>query len=284
MTTVAIPAGDSASIFEANRKFLLGLAYRMLGSLTEAEDVVQDSYLRWQAADRKSVASPRAFLSTIATRLSLDRLKSARAQREQYVGPWLPEPVVDEGPAPGDAIELADDLSYSMLLALERLSPLERAAFLLHDVFDLDYGEVAETLERNEATCRQLAARARKNIRAARPRYRAKGEEAERLATAFLKASREGDAEALKSLLTDDVELHTDGGGLRPAALNVITGRDKIIAFFSGFARQGGGALPQALHVGMINAAPGIVTLEPAGLRSEEHTSALQSLMRLSYA
>src|SRR3546814_7336981 len=137
----------------------------MLEWLTEAEDVVQDSYLRWQAADRKSVAWPRAFLSTIATRLSLDRLKSARAQREQYVGPWLPEPVVDEGPAPGDAIELADDLSYSMLLALERLSPLERAAFLLHDVFDLDYGEVAETLERNEATCRQLAARARKNIR-----------------------------------------------------------------------------------------------------------------------
>src|SRR3546814_19419549 len=121
----------------------------MRGSLTEAEDGLQDSYLRWQAADRKSVASPRAFLSTIATRLSLDRLKSARAQREQYVGPWLPEPVVDEGPAPGDAIELADDLSYSMLLALERLSPLERAAFLLPAVFARDYGEGAETQERN---------------------------------------------------------------------------------------------------------------------------------------
>src|SRR3546814_2306025 len=153
-----------------------------------------------------------------------------------------------------------------MLLALERLSPLERAAFLLHDVFDLDYGEVAETLERNEATCRQLAARARKNIRASRPRYRAKGVEVERLATAFLKASREGDAEALNSLLTDDVELRTDRGGLRPAALNVITGRDKIFAFSSGFARKGGGALPQVLHVGLINAAPGIVTLEQDGL------------------
>src|SRR3546814_3990837 len=135
----------------------------MLEWLTEAEDVVQDSYLRWQAADRNSVASPRAFRSTIATRLSLDRLKSARAQREQYVGPWLPEPVVDEGPAPGDAIELADDLSYSMLLALERLSPLERAAFLLHDVFDLDYGKVAETLERHEAPGREPAARPRKD-------------------------------------------------------------------------------------------------------------------------
>ncbi|PWG02311.1 sigma-70 family RNA polymerase sigma factor [Sphingosinicella humi] len=266
MTTATIPGGDGASLFEANRKFLLGLAYRMLGSLAEAEDVVQDSYLRWQAADRKAVASPRAFLSTIATRLSLDRLKSARAQREQYVGPWLPEPIVDEGPLPGEAIELADDLSYSLLLALERLSPLERAAFLLHDVFDLDYGEVAEALQRSEASCRQLAARARKNIRAARPRYRAKREEAERLATAFLKASREGDAEALKSLLAEEVELHTDGGGLRPAALNVISGRDKIIAFFSGFARKGGGVLPEILHVGVINAAPGIVTLEPDGL------------------
>ncbi len=266
MTTAAIRAGGGAGAFEAHRPYLLGLAYRMLGSLAEAEDVVQDSYLRGQAADRKSVASPRAFLSTVATHLSLDRLKSARAQREQYVGPWLPEPIVDEGPAPGDAIELADDLSNSLMLALERLSPLERAAFLLHDVFDFDYGEVAEMLDRTEATCRQLAARARKNVRAARPRYKAKREEAERLATAFLKASREGDAETLKALLAEDVELHTDGGGLRPAALNVITGRDRIIAFFSGFARKGDGALPEVLQVGLINAAPGLVTLEPDGL------------------
>lgn len=266
MTTAAIRAGDGASLFEAHRQYLLGLAYRMLGSLAEAEDVVQDSYLRWQAADRNSVASPRAFLSTIATRLSLDRLKSARAQREHYVGPWLPEPIVDEGPTPGDAIELADDLSNSLLLALERLSPLERAAFLLHDVFDLDYGEVAETLERNEANCRQLAARARKNVRAARPRYKVERQEAERLATAFLKASREGDAEALKTLLAQDVEFHADGGGVRQAALNVIAGRDKVIAFFSGVARKTGGALPEVLHMGTINAGPGMVTLEYDGL------------------
>jgi RNA polymerase sigma-70 factor (ECF subfamily) len=266
MKTTAIRAGDGAATFEAHRQYLLGLAYRMLGSLAEAEDVVQDSYIRWQAADRGSVVSPRAFLSTIATRLSLDRLKSARAQREHYVGPWLPEPIVDEGPSPSAAIELADDLSNSLLLALERLSPLERAAFLLHDVFDLDYGEVAETLERNEATCRQLTARARRNVRAARPRYKAKREEAERLATAFLKASREGDAEALKSLLAEDVEFHTDGGGVRPAALRVIIGRDKIIAFFAGFARKGGGVMPRILHVGLINADPGLVTLEPDGL------------------
>ena len=266
MTIAAIPAHDLASTFEAHRKYLLGLAYRMLGSLAEAEDVVQDSFLRWQAADVKAVASPRAFLATIATRLSLDRLKSARAQREHYVGPWLPEPIVDDGPAPGDAIELADDLSYSLLLALERLSPLERAAFLLHDVFDLDYAEVAETLERNESTCRQLAARARRHIRAARPRFKVEREAAERLATAFLEASRRGDAEALKAMLAEDVEFHTDGGGVRPAALNVITGRDKIIAFFAGVARKAGGALPRILHVGTINAAPGLVTLEQDGL------------------
>ena len=265
MTTASIEA-DSASAFEAHRKHLLGLAYRMLGSVAEAEDVVQDSYIRWQAADRGSVASPRAFLATIATRLSLDRLKSARAQREHYVGPWLPEPVVDKGPAPGDALELADDLSYSLLLALERLSPLERAAFLLHDIFDLDYAEVAETLERSEANCRQLAARARKHIRAARPRFRVEREEAERLATVFLKASREGDSETLKALLAEDVEFHTDGGGVRPAALNVIAGREKVIAFFAGIARKAGAGLPRILHVGTINAAPGMVTLEADGL------------------
>jgi len=265
MATGSIEA-DRAKAFEAHRKHLLGLAYRMLGSVAEAEDVVQDSYLRWQAADRGSVASPRAFLATIATRLSLDRLKSARAQREHYVGPWLPEPIVDEGPAPGDAIELADDLSYSLLLALERLSPLERAAFLLHDIFDLDYAEVAATLERSEATCRQLAARARSHVRAERPRFKVERAEAERLANAFLKASREGDAETLKALLADDVEFHTDGGGVRPAALNVIAGRDKVMAFFTGIARKTGGALPRILHVGTINAAPGLVTLESDGL------------------
>ncbi len=261
-----IPTDDSATAFEPHRRHLLGLAYRMLGSVAEAEDVVQDSYLRWQATDRESVASPRAFLSTIATRLSLDRLKSAQARKEHYVGPWLPEPLVDDEAAPGHAVELADDLTYSLLLALERLSPLERAAFLLHDVFDLDYAEVAETLERNEAACRQLAARARRNVQTARPRYKVKREEAERLAAAFLKASRQGDADALKAMLAQDVEFHSDGGGLRPAALNVITGQANVIAFFAGLARKFGGGIPPVLHLGTINAAPGFATLEADGL------------------
>lgn len=264
--THPIPADDMAGTFEAHRRHLLGLAYRMLGSVAEAEDVVQDSYLRWQAADRASVASPRAFLSTVATRLSLDRLKSAQARKEHYVGPWLPEPLVDESAAPDKAVELADDLTYSLLLALERLSPLERAAFLLHDVFDLDYAEVAETLDRNEAACRQLAARARRNVQTARPRYKVKRDEAERLAAAFLKASRQGDAAALKAMLAEDVEFHSDGGGLRPAALNVITGRAHVIAFFAGLARKFGSQMPTVLHLGPINAAPGVATLEADGL------------------
>jgi RNA polymerase sigma-70 factor, ECF subfamily len=261
-----ILADDPASTFEPHRRHLLGLAYRMLGSVAEAEDVVQDSYLRWQAADRETVASPRAFLSTIATRLSLDRLKSAQARKEHYVGPWLPEPLVDDDSAPDHAVELADDLTYSLLLALERLSPLERAAFLLHDVFDLDYAEVAETLDRNEAACRQLAARARRNVQTARPRFKVKREEAERLAAAFLKASRHGDADALKAMLADDVEVHSDGGGLRPAALNVIAGQANVIALFAGLARKFGGEIPLVLHLGTINAAPGFATLEADGL------------------
>src|SRR5262249_13365448 len=150
---------------------LLGLAYRMLGSVSEAEDAVQDAYLRWHAADRDAVSDVRAFLTTTTTRICLDTLKSARARRETYVGPWLPEPVLDTAAlAPDTQTELAEDLSIALLLALDRLSPLERAAFLLHDVFDFSFGEVANALERSEAACRQLATRARTHVRAARPR------------------------------------------------------------------------------------------------------------------
>src|SRR5215468_9939921 len=161
---------DPAVSFEPHRRRLLGLAYRMLGSVSEAEDAVQDAYLRWHAADRDAVSDTRAFLTTTTTRICLDALKSARARREAYVGPWLPEPVVDTAAlAPDTQTELAEDLSIALLLALDRLSALERAAFLLHDVFDCSFGEVATTLERSESACRQLAARARTHVRAARP-------------------------------------------------------------------------------------------------------------------
>ncbi len=186
---------DSAQSFEPHRRHLTGLAYRMLGSLAEAEDIVQDAYLRWHGAERGAIANPRAFLSKTVTRLCLDHIKSARVRREEYIGPWLPEPVLDPAAlAPDSASDMAHDLSMALMLALERLSPLERAAFLLHDVFDMEFAEIAPALERNEAAVRQLAARARAHVEAARPRFAATPDEGAKLAEAFLAASRSGDA------------------------------------------------------------------------------------------
>ena len=159
---------DPSATFEPHRRRLLGLAYRMLGSMAEAEDAVQEAYLRWHATDRAAVAEPRAFLLTTTTRICLDVLKSARARREEYVGPWLPDPVVDtDSLAPDAQTELAEDLSIALLLALDRLSPLERAAFLLHDVFDYSFTQVANALERNEAACRRPSTRRRSSARCA---------------------------------------------------------------------------------------------------------------------
>jgi RNA polymerase sigma-70 factor, ECF subfamily len=192
--------------FESHRRHLRALAYRMLGTRAEAEDAVQDAWLRWQSADREQVDNPRAFLSRTVTRLCLDRLKSAQAQREVYIGAWLPEPVVDDDtpfqPGPEAAHELAQDLSIAFMLTLERLSPLERAAFLLHDVFDMDFAEVASALGRSEAACRQLAARARTNVHANRPAFKVSPDEGTRLATAFANAIRDGDIAALAQVRT----------------------------------------------------------------------------------
>ena len=227
---------DPALSFEPHRRRLLGLAYRMLGSLAEAEDAVQDAYLRWHGVDRDDVKDPRAFLTTATTRICLDVLRSARARREEYVGPWLPEPVVDtKALAPDAQTELAEDLSIALLLALDRLSPLERAAFLLHDVFDCSFSEVASALGRSEAACRQLATRARTHVREARPRdesvARDRGDHAtsrhEELVMAFVDAARSGDLHVLMSLLAAEARLVTDGGGKVQAALNVIDGADR---------------------------------------------------------
>src|SRR4051794_22030887 len=213
---------DPATSFEPYRRRLLGLAYRMLGSMADAEDAVQDVYLRWHRADRANVADARAFLMTTTARICLDMLTSARARREEYVGPWLPEPVVDTAAlAPDSQTELAEDLSVALLLTLDRLSPLERAAFLLHDVFDFSFSEVATALERSEAACRQLAARARAHVREVRPRGTAlpstrSGEIESRhseLITAFVTATQSGDLKALTELLASDVRVVTDGGG-----------------------------------------------------------------------
>lgn len=229
--------------FGASRKRLLGLAYRMLGSRAEAEDVLQDAWLRFNAA--RPVGNREALLTTIVTRLCLDRLKSAAARRESYVGPWLPEPIVDtQALAPDAATELADDLSFALLLTLERLSPGERAAFLLHDVFDMPFTEVAAVLDRNEAACRQLASRARRAVQRARPASRPSDEAHSRLLVAFGMALASGDVDALARLLHEDAVLMADGGGKVMTARNPIRGADRIARFFVGISRKFGRRMP----------------------------------------
>jgi RNA polymerase sigma-70 factor, ECF subfamily len=223
-----------------HRGRLLGLAYRMLGSRSDAEDAVQDAYIRFAGA--QDIRNPEAFLVTIVTRLCLDRLKSAKAQREIYVGPWLPEPVFDaEGLAADAATELADDLSFALLLALDRLSPLERAAFLLHDVFDMPFADVARMIDRTEAACRQLATRARRAVKDARPAPAATPDSHAALLRAFGEAVASGDVSRLAGLLRADAIALTDGGGRKSAALNPIMGADKVARFFIGLANKNAG-------------------------------------------
>ena len=264
---------DPALSFEPHRRHLRALAYRMLGSLAEAEDAVQDAYLRWHAVDRDAVIDPRAFLTTATTRICLDALRSARARREEYVGPWLPEPVVDaKALAPDAQTELAEDLSIALLLALDRLSPLERAAFLLHDVFDCSFSEVAQALDRSEAACRQLAARARTHVREARPRdesvARDRGDEAMtkhgELVSAFVDASRSGDVDALMSMLAEDAHLVTDGGGKVQAALNVIDGADRVARFIIGVSTKGLAEVT-TMRFGPVNGLPGLIAYSTDG-------------------
>jgi RNA polymerase sigma-70 factor (ECF subfamily) len=247
--------------FEAHRGRLLGLAYRMLGSRADAEDMVQDAWLKWTRADRTEIENDEAFLTTIVTRLCLDRLKLERIRRQSYIGPWLPEPIVDaDALSPQTASEIADDLSYALLLALERLSPLERAAFLLHDVFDKPFAELAATLERSEGAVRQLAARARKSVREARPtRPPAPGKHEELLA-AFMTALSDGDADRLKAVLREDAVYISDGGGRTPAATKPLKGADRIVRLLIGarhrYARraESTSAVPK-----MINGSAGFV-------------------------
>jgi RNA polymerase sigma-70 factor (ECF subfamily) len=263
---------NAAASFEPYRRRLLGLAYRMLGSVADAEDAVQEAYLRWHRADRDNVSDPRAFLMTTTTRICLDMLTSARARREEYVGPWLPEPVVDSASlAPDKRTELAEDLSVALLLTLDRLTPLERAAFLLHDVFDFSFGELAGALERSEAACRQLAARARAHVRAVRPRSAAASAHSSeidakhaQLLSAFAAAARSGDLNALMELLASDVRVTTDGGGKVAAALNVIEGADRAARFVVGAARKGWRD-DFTLRVAAINGLAGLIVCSPEG-------------------
>jgi RNA polymerase sigma-70 factor (ECF subfamily) len=224
---------DAAATFAPLRPRLTRIAYRMLGSVAEAEDIVQDAYLRWHGADRSDVTDAKAFLSKTVTRLCLDHLKSARVKRETYIGPWVPEPMIEANEA-----DEADDITLTLMMALERLSPLERAAFLLHDVFGQDFDQVAQTIERDPAACRQLASRAREHVRAAKPRFPVSPAQGADLAKAFFDASRTGEVGPLQALLAQDVILYSDGGGKRIAALNPIYGDLNVARFFAGVAQK----------------------------------------------
>jgi RNA polymerase sigma-70 factor (ECF subfamily) len=276
---VSLPGAptDPAASFEPHRRRLLGLAYRMLGSMSDAEDAVQEAYLRWHAADRNTVLDARGFLITTTTRICLDVLTSARVRHEGYAGPWLPEPVVDTAAlTPESSTELAEDLSVALLLILDRLSPLERAAFLLHDVFEFSFREVAAALDRNVAACRQLAARARAHVRAGRPRGTASpgrvSSQVEakhvQLLSAFAGATRSGDLQALIRLLASDVRVVTDGGGKVRAAADVIDGADRVATFLVDVTRPRPGQWWRpdfTIRFAMINGLPGIIVDSPEG-------------------
>jgi RNA polymerase sigma-70 factor (ECF subfamily) len=263
MSDAADAAGEAAASFAPLRPVLQRIAYRMLGSVADAEDVMQEAFVRWLRTDRGGVHAPEAFLRRMVTRLCLDQLKSARRRRELYFGPWVPEPIVA---AEADR-DIDEDVTLPLLMALERLSPLERAAFLLHDVFDVPFEEVAVTLERTPEASRQLAARARAHVRAARPRFPVAKEKGLALAAAFLEASRGGDIAGLRDLLTDDVAFYSDGGGKRPAAGRPMTGLHDVLAAFTALARllRRGGAW-ELIGYRTINGLPGFVTREADGM------------------
>lgn len=250
------PPDDAAGIFSAHRPRLIRVAYRMLGSVAEAEDIVQDAWLRWHRTDRAAVVDAQAFLTTTVTRLCLDHLKSARVKRETYIGPWVPEPMIE----PQE--DESDDITLTLMMALERLSPLERAAFLLHDVFGQDFEAVARTIDRDAAACRQLASRAREHVRAAKPRFPIPAERGMSLAKAFHDAARTGEVEPLQALLAKDVILYSDGGGKRIAARNPLYGDVNVAKFFAGVARKTAAQPEPALQAAIIDGLPGLIYVE----------------------
>ncbi|MEU8248754.1 RNA polymerase sigma-70 factor [Nonomuraea sp. NPDC048916] len=218
------------STFEDHRSLLTGVAYRVLGTMADAEDVVQEAWLRWSDVDQASVSEPRAYLVRITSRLAIDRLRWARSRRESYVGPWLPEPV-STAPDAADHVELADSVELALLVVLETLSPLERAVFVLREAFDLPYAEIAKVIGRAEPATRQLARRAREHVQRKQPRSEVDRDERRRVTERFLSASLDGDLDGLISLLSSDVTLVSDGGGKARSPLRVLTGAESVMRF-----------------------------------------------------
>lgn len=267
--TMHTPAARARRFDADHARRLRALAYRMLGSRAEAEDIVQEAWLRWAEVDDATVGHAGAFLSRLVTNLCLDKLRSAAVQREHYVGVWLPEPLLEDealfgwAPGPEQQAEFAQDVSIAFMLALERLSPLERAAFLLHDVFDMDYAEIARHLDRSEAACRQLISRARKNVKADYARREVAKEEAQRLVAAFMDAVRRQDVAALAQLLAEDAVMMADGGGKVSAVPRPLHGGEVIARTFIGFARMPTSAGWRLLPA-TVNGLPGLLIVDDA--------------------
>jgi RNA polymerase sigma-70 factor (ECF subfamily) len=258
-------AGETAeAIFARHRARVFAVAYRLVGTVSDAEDVVQETWLRWSGIDPTEIKSPEAWLVTAAGRLGIDHLRRLRARREAYVGPWLPEPIVEIAgltpeQTPEDKLSLADDVSIALLHMLERLAPEERAAFLLHEAFDYDYGELSALLGKTEAACRQIVSRARRRVTDERPRFDATASEHARLATAFSRALAAENPDALIACLRENAVLYSDGGGKVAAALNPLYSADHITRFFIGIQKKYPAAFASELV--MVNGKPGFVLL-----------------------
>ncbi len=257
---------EAEELFERERAPLVRHAYHMLGTMTDAEDVVQDAFVRWHRGNRDRVRDPRAFLRATVTHLALDRLRANKRSRETYVGPWLPEPIlVDESVSPEHVVSIAEDVSFAFLLALERLSPLERAAFLLHDALDVPFDEIARTLERSEESVRRLASRARRAIREETPRRVASPLAADVVRARFTTAVLSGDITEITAILTEDVRLLSDAGGKKPAAIKPLRGPDHVARFLLGVSKKGaaGGA---KVRPAAINGLPGFLLVVDGAL------------------
>jgi RNA polymerase sigma-70 factor (ECF subfamily) len=255
-------AADPTQLFEQQRNRLVGLAYRLTGSRSEAEDIVHETYLRWTAADQQTIDSASAWLARVTTNLALDYLKSARVQRESYLGPWLPEPYVEHDHTPQGQYELDQSISIALMLTLERLSPSERAAFILHDVFQFDFNDIATMLDKSAPACRKLASRARNSLRSPEREQSASTDALRKLSSAFFGAVQTGDMGALTQLLVEDVGFRSDGGGKVSAARRVLRGRNEVATFLVKVVHASTAAEPSgsvALKEYWFNGAPGFV-------------------------
>ncbi|MDO8288045.1 MAG: RNA polymerase sigma-70 factor [Parvibaculum sp.] len=260
-----------AGIFARHRARVFGIAYRLTGTVSDAEDVVQETWLRWAGIDASEIRSPEAWLTTVAGRVGLDHLRRVKARRETYIGPWLPEPLVEvtgdmAQPTPEEQLSLADDVSVALLHMLERLKPEERTAFLLHEAFDYDYGELASLLGKTEAACRQIVSRAKRRVNEDRPRFRADAAEHEKLAEAFAAALASAKPDALLACLTPDAVLYSDGGGKAAAALNPIYSAEHIVRFFFGIAKKFN--VPLTPHPIRLSGQPGFALIYEGRLHS----------------